>query len=204
MPASRGWRPGPLTLAAALIVLSPAPAAADWLFTPFIGLRFAGETTYVDFEDAAGLRKPILGGAAAWIAPRGLGVEADLALIPGFFQRDDAPVPLVLSSQVLTVMGNFVATVPRRWAEYSLRPYVSAGAVLMRTRIDDTSGPLVRSRVLGMNVGGGAMGFLTPRVGLRWDLRYFRNLSEEEDPGSTIGDTHLSFWRIKMGVVVRY
>ena len=30
--------------------------------------------------------------------------------------------------------------------------------------------------LLGMNIGGGAVGMLSDRIGVRFDLRYFRNI----------------------------
>ena len=49
----------------------------------------------------------------------------------------------------------------------------------MRTRVTDLLDIFSANRSLvGINVGGGAMGFLTERVGVRWDVRYFRSVGE--------------------------
>ena len=63
----------------------------------------------------------------------------------------------------------------------------------------------VDAKLLGYNVGGGAVGFLTDRVGLRFDLRYFSNLKPSDDPElSATGRVHLSYWTGSVGVVFRY
>ena len=56
-----------------------------------------------------------------------------------------------------------------------------------------------------MNLGGGAVGFLTRDTGLRWDVRYFRSIKGEDTSGTfTSGETRLNYWRGTMGVVIRY
>jgi hypothetical protein len=49
------------------------------------------------------------------------------------------------------------------------------------------------------------MGFISDRTGLKWDLRYFRNIkSDEGASGVGFGTPSLSFWRLSMAVVLRY
>ena len=55
---------------------------------------------------------------------------------------------------------------------------------------------------VGMNAGAGVMGFLSDHVGLRGDLRYFRNFNDN----STINNINFGsfhFWRASFGVVLR-
>jgi len=81
-------------------------------------------------------------------------------------------------------MGNAVLTLPRRWTEYGLRPVVSGGLGVMHVSVLDTGGVFpVSSNLAGFNVGGGAVGFLTKRTGLRFDARYFSSL-HRTDQGS--------------------
>ena len=54
-----------------------------------------------------------------------------------------------------------------------------------------------------LDFGGGATGFLTDRVGLNWDVRYFRSVGGEEGTGLTFGKEQISFWRATMGVAIR-
>ena len=85
-------------------------------------------------------------------------------------------------------MGNVVLTTPRSWNPYGLRPFVSGGIGLLHaTATDALEFSPVNTNLLGYNVGGGAVGFLNDRVGLRFDLRYFRNLKPSDDPENAIG-----------------
>lgn len=195
-----------LTVVALLLAWAavlPRPASADWVVGPLIGFSFAGETNLVDLDFAAGDTKIVYGGTGGWIGDGLLGIEADVAYLPGFFQRDEE-ASLVRASRVLTLMGNVVVAVPRRWTEYSLRPYVSGGVGLMRATIEDVSNVFpVDYNLFGLNVGGGATGFVNERVGLRWELRYFKNIPDGDDDQLSFGTTRLSFWRASMAVVFR-
>ena len=54
-------------------------------------------------------------------------------------------------------------------------------------------------------VGGGATGFVTDRVGVDWQLRYFRSVGGvDEQQGLSLGAEQLSFWRASMALVIRY
>ena len=56
---------------------------------------------------------------------------------------------------------------------------------------------------LGLQLGGGAIGFVTDRAALRFDLRSVRTLSRAID---LVGESKskLSFWRASVGVAIRY
>ena len=117
-----------------------------------------------------------------------MGVEVDVGHTPGFFNADNRPFgsqdPLVLTSGVTTVTGNLVVALPRRWTEYTLRPYVVGGAGLMRARSTDRFDALpIRTDLAAVDVGGGVTGFLTKRIGLNWDVRYFRSVGGADRHG---------------------
>jgi hypothetical protein len=57
--------------------------------------------------------------------------------------------------------------------------------------------------IAALDVGGGVTGFLTDRLGLNWDLRWFRSLRGRQQ-GVSLGREKLSFWRASMAVAVRY
>jgi hypothetical protein len=191
-----------------LIAGTPATAAADWHLAPFLGFTFQGETTLLDYEDAVGKWNWSFGAALGVLGAGPIGVEGLLVYTPGFFQQDDPPAgaPDVISSHALALMGNVVLTTPRKWTEYGLRPYISGGIGLLRAAFDDELGVTpVRSNQLGYNVGGGAVGFLTERAGLRFDLRYFSNLKpSDSDEAIALGRVQLSYWNANVGVVFRY
>jgi opacity protein-like surface antigen len=191
----------PSALALALVLATPAAASADWFITPFIGLKFAGDTNLVDLESGASNTKLTLGAIVGWIDPGLLGFEADVGYSPRFFERSSGA--LVARSHVITVMGNFVLSVPQEITGDSLRPFVSGGAGWMRIGIDDVAGLLpVKSNLFGINVGGGATGRLTDVSSLRFELRYFKSITNDEE--AVREGTSLSFWRVGVGLTLRY
>jgi hypothetical protein len=185
----------------------PATVAADWHITPFLGLTFQGETTLLDYESAVGTTHWNLGGAVTLLGAAPIGVEGLVVYTPGFFQQDNPPPdrPDVVESRAVALMGNVVLTTPQRWNEYGLRPFVSGGIGLLHASAKEAPEVLpVKTNVLGYNVGGGAIGFLTERTGLRFDLRYFSNLKPSDDFDNAIGRVQLSYWTASVGVVFRY
>jgi hypothetical protein len=190
-------------LAALLVWTCPSTAAADWLLTPFIGSSFAPETTLLIFEEGAG-RTLTLGGSAALLTDGIFGLEADFGHTPGFFEGDD-PLGLVLSSRVTTLTGNVIVAVPLSVTRESLRPYVVFGAGLLQARSKHAGGLFpVDQNLLGVDIGAGAIGMVTPRTGLRFDVRYIKAASGADGPFARPGLSRLSFWRGTAGVVIRY
>ena len=200
-----------LALVGTLITGLPQAAAAEWHITPFFGFTFQGETTLLDYESAVGTTHWHFGSTLSLVGSGPIGVEGLVIYVPGFFQRDDPPAiggvpPInVTKSRSIGLMGNLVLTTPRRWNEYGLRPFVSGGIGWLHASAQDASDVLpVSANLLGYNVGGGAVGFLTDRTGLRFDLRYFSNLKPVDDFETAIGRVQLSYWTASVGVVLRY
>jgi hypothetical protein len=202
-------RPRDLVLVALVTVAAwaafPCDASADLYFSPFVALKFGGETTLIDLDLVAGsnetadkAKKVTWGGNVMWLGSGVLGFEGDIALIPGYFQGDRG---LVQSSRVATLVGNLVVAAPLHLTRESLRPYASGGWGLMRASADPVG--LEYSRNLSaFNLGGGVIGMLSRRTGVRWDFRYLRGIGSAE--GDTLtGGVHLSFWRASMGLVIR-
>lgn len=195
-----------------MLLLGGAPSAAhaEWQLTPLFGFTFKGDTTLSGESDEF-LTSPAndvhwnFGGSVALIGSWPIGVEAIFLSTPGFLERDEA-VQVLLSSRTTALMGNLVLATPRSWNEYGLRPFVSGGFGLLRTSAEDIldlwEEPV---NLLGFNVGGGAVGFITERTGLRFDLRYFRHVrSAEPVLGVSIGRIELSYWNAAVGFVIRY
>ena len=185
-----------------LILLSPAPAVAEWQVKPFLGITWGGSTTFVDFEQAMGTVNPILGVTGLLLGDV-IGFEADFGYAPGFFQSGGQN--LVQSSSVTTVTGNIVFAVPRRVSGYTLRPYFVGGVGVMRTQIDDRGDLPTVSRLAAVDVGGGVTGFLSDRIGLNWDVRRFWSVGgKDQGRGFSFGPEQLSFWRASMALAIRY
>lgn len=190
-------------LAALIIWLLPSRAAADWLLTPFIGSSFAPETTFLIFEEGAG-QALTLGGSVALLSDGIFGLEADFSHSPGFFQGDD-PRGLVLTSRVTTLSGSIILAVPLSITRESLRPYVVGGLGLLQARSKHAAGLFpVDEDLLGVTIGAGAIGMLSARTGLRFDVRYIKAASGADGPFARPGLSSLSFWRGTAGVVLRY
>jgi hypothetical protein len=95
-----------------------------------------------------------------------------------------------------------VLAAPLHLTRESLRPYASAGWGLMRASANPLEGLGYSRNLSAFNVGGGVIGMLSRRTGVRWDVRYLRGIGSSE--GDTLtGGVHLSFWRASMGFVIR-
>ena len=186
------------------LALAPAVASADWLVMPLVGLTFGGDTNILDLDDATGLSNITYGASVNLLSDGGLGVEVDFNYVPDFFQRDGND--LVLSSSVLTVMGNVVIATPLKLTGQSLRPFVSGGFGVVRVKGDDVLNLFPIDRNLsGFNIGGGAIGMLSERSGVRFDLRYYKSFSSNtQDDPVVFGGPRLSFWRASAALVLRY
>ena len=203
---AHGAAPGTVVLVVGLLLMSARTDAADRQIRAFIGATFGGGTTFVDPELAVGKPNLALGASAVFLGEV-FGAEVDVADAPGFFESDDQH--LVLSSRVTTISGNVVVAAPRRWTEYSLRPYFVGGAGLMRVRTTTSFNVFdVSSVIPALDAGVGVVGFLTNRIGVCWDVRRFQSVGNNtSDVGLSFGEfgeEHLSFWRATMAVVIRY
>jgi hypothetical protein len=193
--------------AALLLVAPPTNASADWLFTGFLGSTFAGSTTHLDLEGGVGANQVIYGASVGWLSQSIIGVEAEFAYAPRFFERDNRAGP-VTGSHVMTLMGNALVTLPLSVTRESLRPYIVGGIGMMQngsaTLLDFVNefDPQERN-ILGVTMGGGAIGFVSPDVGVRFDLRHIRSLLRGTNPLTGEPGTQLRFWRVTVGVALR-
>lgn len=189
-----------------LLALAPATASADWLITPFIGTSFSGETTLVVLGPGQLPKKSTFGISGALLSDGVFGIEGGVSHVPGFFSGDD---PLGLfrtsSSRVTTLDGSIIVAAPLAVAREGLRPYLIAGLGLMQARSDDPADIFpIDQDFLSVNVGGGVMGPLTPRTGVRFEIRHFKAASGASGPLAREGLSRLSFWRASAGLTLRY
>jgi len=186
-------------LAVLVTMLAPGAASADWLFTPNIGPVFGGS--------ASGREHLSYGASIGWMGAGVFGWEADFAYTPEFFEGDDDDVELFDSSNVTTFMVNAIIGIPAGGTSGAgFRPYFSGGAGLMHVDAFGKFGVFEHNRTLpALSLGGGVTGFLTPTVGLSWDVRRLSTLrGEGETLGNSLGREQLSFWRATMAVALRY
>ena len=194
------------TLATLLLVVlcgSPRETRADSLFMPFIGGTFARETVFnIGVEQGEGSTHVIFGGSASWLSAGILGVEGEFAYAPRFFEVDN-PISDIVGSNLFTLSGNVIVAVPLSVSEYSLRPYAIGGVGLIHSGISYVLQAPVDDNSMGFNVGGGAIGFLTRRTGVRFELRHVRTFEREPSEFGDVG-ARVSFWRFTVGAVIRY
>jgi len=198
------------------LALAVAPARADWLLTPSLGVVFGGAAnSFVlnDLDDEFEQRMTV-GGSVAFLHHGLFGLEVDYSAAPNFFQFTGGTGNfdiLDLNSSVQTLMGNAVLS----RSHGAFRPYVVAGVGTIRVTLQSASDVFgdLTSNDTGVNIGGGAHVFLGKHFGLRGDVRYFRGLEplDDEDP-STDDDffdqqftkEDFQFWRGSVGVTFRF
>ena len=192
-----------LLLTAVFLCAGRVDARADFLITPYIGSAFGGRTTLFDLDiGAASAKHWTFGGGAAWLSDQVLGVEADFAMVPGFFENS-SETGLITGSRVTTLTGNVLAALPLSVSRESLRPYVTGGLGLIHATADDFIGLNESGDWLGLQVGAGAIGLISERAGVRFDLRHFRALSRDTTLRGERA-SKLSFWRASVGFTLRY
>lgn len=195
-----------LALAVIGWIVITAPAHAQWQITPQLGVNVAG-----DVERGKGG----LGGSVGYRWRR-LGFEIDFQRYHHFFKDaevsplDPAAPPNCTGSadqtrpctdidtDALNVLANVVVPLhgsgATRW-----RPYVTAGFGLVRAWTNEEGR---HQNDLGFNGGGGVTFDVSPRVGLRADMRYVR-AAVDEDRREGVLFRDYGFWRVSFGVAFR-
>lgn len=176
------------------VVAAPSTARAETYISPFVGVVFGNDS---------GKGKAAVGIDAGWLAAGIFGFEAEFGYVPDFFGDAGA----LGSNSVMDVMGNLVIAVPAGGTRGAgFRPYLTVGAGLLRTTLDGIGGTTasISNNELGMNAGVGATSYFADHVGIRGDVRYFRNVTDS----SSVNDLNIDFgsfhfWRASLGIVWR-
>jgi opacity protein-like surface antigen len=189
-----------LALGLLLGVGAPAPALADGMIVPFIGVNFAGNSGR-QFSRAIDAKRLDWGASFAFMGAGVLGLEADIAHSPDFFGRTD-----IGGSSVPTATGNLLIGIPiGGQTGVGFRPYALAGAGVIRSKVDALGGvSSVSDTKAAWDFGGGAMFFFGTHVGLRVDLRYFRTFSPLDLIDIIDSRERLDFARASTGVILRF
>jgi opacity protein-like surface antigen len=173
-----------------------APARADWLFTPYLGVSFGGDTEGQNIT---------YGGSFGYMGAGIIGFEFDASFAPDLLDIDDGIDLDIAESNVTTLMGNLIIGAPIGGQD-GVRPYVSGGAGLLRTSVTTANEFFdIDENSFGINVGAGVMGFVRENFGLRGDVRYFRSV-QDSDVGDDIDFDFGSFdfWRTTVGATFRF
>ena len=146
-----------------------------------------------------------MGGSAGWLGAGVLGAEFDFGYAPRFFHSDRGFGLTDPGSNATTFTGNAIVAVPLSVTRESLRPYLSVGLGLLHTGASDLAEAVAIDRnLLAVSVGGGVIGFVTARAGVRFDLRRISSVASGVDTLTGATEPSLSFWRATFGVALRY
>jgi len=193
-----------LTLAATAWTV--APAHAQWVVTPYLGINLAGDAEF---------RRGGPGVSVAFFGDH-LGFEFDVERYNHFFKDKDvaglvsnncgvgpAGEPCTdLNTDAIGFMGNVIAPIRITDAK-NWRPYATAGLGVIHSWITDPSNTVADTSQnnFAFSFGGGVMYSLNNHVGLRGDVRYFLALvNEDEHVGFYFND--YGFLRATFGVTI--
>lgn len=192
----------PLAVVLWTLAAVPAWAQTGWLLTPFLGLKFGGSTSIVDLDSASSSLKTTFGVAASRLTEGIFGLEAELAYVPGYFEdRKQLNVP---GSSVTDLSGSAILAVPTSVTRGGLRPYAVVGLGVIHAEAADILDIFrIRRSVPAVTLGGGAIGLVSNRLGVRFDVRSLRSLAHDQPNVVAIGK-QISYWRISVGIVRRF
>jgi opacity protein-like surface antigen len=179
-----------LAIFAMLLLMGTTSARADTLLSGFGGVALGGATD----------RTRVSWGGSLGFIGNTFGFEAEFSTTPEFFGNSDQG-DVFTNNNVLTMMGNVMVASPG-----PVRIYGTVGAGLMKTRLEDPDNLFsIDSNDFGINVGGGIIGFLSDNVGLRADVRYFRDLQDTDPDGAFDIDLgNVDYWRIVGGITFKF
>lgn len=193
-----------LILVAGLLLL-PSPARADGYVTPWIGVNFAGATNTTLANSVGDNSKLTYGASVGFMGGGIIGIEGDFGYAPKFVAAGAA----LGQTNVFTAMGNVIIGIPMGGQKGGgFRPYFVGGIGLLRTSVEQSITILEPDRnSVGFDLGGGANIYFADHVGIRADLRYFRQFSVADSNnaiGVVLGRGTLDFWRGSAGLVLRF
>ena len=173
----------------ALLVLSAGPVFPETLLTGFAGGAFGGATART---------RGTYGGAIGFLGAGPVGFELEFAVTPDFFGDSEG---VFTDNNVVTGMGTLLLATPG-----SVRIYAAAGAGVLKTRLEDPDQLLhVDSNDFGINLGGGLLASLGDHLDLRGDVRYFRDLQNNQPNGALDLDLgHVDYWRAVGGLTLKF
>ena len=198
-------------IVATAFVAMPRTASADWTVTPFVGWNVGGSAD-VNGSDGTTRNSKFehrvdYGVSIAGMGKGIFGAEFDFGYSPNFFKNDnDGSFDFASDSNVTTLMGNVIVGAPIGGHGGSFRPYAVGGVGLIRSSVHDAAGLFdVHSKNdFGFDVGAGAMVFFSQNVGLRGDVRYFRNFGGSSDNFTGLSVSDFNFWRASLGVSFKF
>ena len=180
-----------LILAATLATLAAAPSVySDTMLSAHAGAAFGGDldsspTTY--------------GGALTFMGDGAFGFEIEGAYTPDFFPDEGIAFD---ENNVSSLMANILLGTGSERGKV----FLTVGGGLMKSRAADVDDFFdVDSNDFAASAGVGGIGYFADNLGVRGDVRYFRNLGDPEpDNEFDIDFGEFSFWRATAGLVLRF
>src|SRR5262245_43471252 len=184
-------------LAALIFVGSASRANAQGFVSPFFGYNFGGDAGCKEITNCDD--KHANYGVAFGALGSVVGFEAEFGHTSDFLGESRTQ-----STNVLTFMANLMLA-PKFGP---VQPYGVGGVGLMRTSVE-SAGQDDDENQIAWDIGGGVIGFFSPHVGLRGDVRYFHSfqvLDLSKFPNVPIRDpgTKLDFGRFSLAVVFKF
>ena len=183
-----------------LMLFGRESAAQDLFVGGLLGGTFRAATGFVDLEQGATTPNFAVDVSAGWLSNGWLGLEGEVAFMPGLFEGDGG---LVAAGRGVCVSGNVLVS----WRHDSrVWVYGTAGAGAISVSMRDVADVFTtRTTLPAINGGGGVVARLNSRLSIRADLRYFRSAFRDPPPARVaIGSWFLNFWRGSAGMVVRF
>ncbi len=182
------------------VLLVPMPAQAEWYVTPYFGAHFSGAADVSLIPGADAETQPWNVGVTGGWMKGWLGIDADLAQYPRFFDDSGG---FISDTSLMTLMGNARVAIP--WGQ-RMRPYATAGAGMLRPNLSEPGGlAVVDDAKFAWNVGGGVTGFFSQHAGVQGEVRYFR---ANDDEGATnpfgVEFNGFDFARASVGITFKW
>jgi Outer membrane protein beta-barrel domain len=185
-------------IAAALVACFGRDAAAQGFISPFLGTTLtspssSGSSSKAGFGVALGGLGKIIGG------------ETEIAYYP---QVLDNTANNLSKSKVITVSGNTLIgpTIG------PVKVYGAFGFGDLYLNVTGVSSIVIpnpqniSTNYFTFNSGGGVMGFFSPHLGVRGDLRYYRafGFKVTDVQGTGLALDRFDFWRAGIGIVAKF
>ena len=181
-----------LILSATLATLAAAPTVhSDTMLSAHAGAAFGGD---LDSTPAT------YGGALTFMGDGAFGFEIEGAYTPDFFGDED--LIEFDENNVSSLMAHILLGAGSERGKV----FLSVGGGILKSRANDFDDFFdVDSTDFAASAGVGAIGFFADNLGVRGDVRYFRNLGDPEpDNEFDIDFGEFSFWRGTAGLVLRF
>jgi hypothetical protein len=189
-----------LIASALLLGCSARDAAAQGFINPYIG------TTLTSPSAQGSSSKPGFGVALGGIG-KIIGVETEIAYYP---QLIDNAANSLAKNKVITFSGNTLIG-PMIGPVKVYGAFGFGDLYLNVTSVSSIAIPnpaSISTNYFTFNTGGGVMGFFSPHLGVRGDLRYNRafgfKLADIQSAGSGLALDRFDFWRANIGLVVKF